>query len=317
MVDVSNATESAGRGFADSVCLPFLRQAQNADGGWGYHSGKSSAVEATAWCLLALAKYDSEGEAVERGRRWLAGWQMSDGAWPTRPETDEGNWLTALAGLAMLATGGPAPGIASAADWVCRSRSAEGGFRVRFANLLGRKKVVEQDFTRRGWSWTAGTASWVEPTAVALIFLRALPTELLPVSAAERRRMGEAMLYDRMCPCGGWNSGNPKVYGVAGIPQIGPTAWALMALQGQTEREENQRSLDWLASRWDSIEGPSSLALAQLALDAGGRRHPGFERRLTEHLDAGDFLGSVMAFAQAAFALTDGPDRLRWTARKD
>ena len=29
------------------------------------------------------------------------------------------------------------------------------------------------------------------------------------------------MLYDRMCPGGGWNCGNPKVYGVAGEPLVG------------------------------------------------------------------------------------------------
>lgn len=317
MVHVLKSTEDSGQGFAENACLPFLRQAQNADGGWGYHRGTASAVEPTAWCLLALAKYERNGERVEHARGWLTGAQLGDGAWPTRPETGEGNWLTALAGLAMLAADSPKQAVANAADWVCRSRSAEGGFRVRLANLFGGKKVVDQDFALRGWSWTPGTASWVEPTAMALIFLHALPGDSVPASAAERRRMGEAMLYDRMCPGGGWNSGNPKVYGVAGIPQIGPTAWALIALQEHAEREENQRSFDWLASQLDVIEGPSSLALAYLALDASGRSAFGLGSRLAEHLDAGDFLGSVMAFAQAAFALTPRPDLLRWTSRRD
>jgi hypothetical protein len=317
VVNVSKSTEDSGQGFAECVSLPFLRQAQNADGGWGYHGGTASAVEPTAWCLLALAKHELNGERVERARRWLAGTQLGDGAWPTRPETGEGNWLTALAGLAIIAADGPKQAIGNAADWVCRSRSAEGGFRVRLANLLGGKKVVEQDLALRGWSWTPGTASWVEPTAVALIFLHALPGDSVPASAAERRRMGEAMLYDRLCPGGGWNSGNPKVYGVAGIPQIGPTAWALIALQDHVDQEENQRSLDWLVSRLDAIDGPSSLALAYLALDASGRRSSDLEHRLTEHLVAGDFLGSVMAFAQAALALTPEPDLLRWAPRKD
>lgn len=317
MVDVLNSTEGRARGFAESSCLPFLRHAQNPDGGWGYHDGTASAVESTAWCLLALAKYDSQGDAIDRGRAWLAGAQTGEGSWPTRPETQEGNWLTALAGLAMLATGGPKQAVSRAAAWVCQSRSAEGGFRVRLPNLLGRKAVAEQDHALRGWSWTPGTASWVEPTAVALIFLHALPEDLIPAAAAQRRQVGEAMLYNRMCASGGWNSGNPKVYGVEGIPQIGPTAWALQALQGQREREENQRSLDWLASRFNSIEGPSSLALAHLALNSGGRQVSEFEQKLAGHFEAGDFLGSVMAFAQAAFALAEGPDLLRWSAGKD
>jgi hypothetical protein len=314
---VLKSTDESGRGFLEGACLPFLHKAQNADGGWGYRAGTGSAVEPTAWCLLGLAKGEAADDAVERGRRWVAGAQTGEGSWPTRPETFEGNWVTALAGLALLATGGALPAIASAARWVCQSHSAEGGFRSRLAGLLSRKKVVEQDLALRGWSWTPGTASWVEPTAVALIFLHALPEELLPVGAAERRQMGEAMLYDRMCAGGGWNSGNPKVYGVSGIPQIGPTAWALLALQRQTAREENRRSLDWLASRFDSINGPTSLALASIALDAAGRRTPGFERRLAEHFEAGDFLGSVMALAQAASALREGPDLLRWPPGQD
>ncbi len=91
-----------------------------------------------------------------------------------------------------------------------------------------------------------GTASWVEPTAHALLFLRSLPPELLPPQAAKRRQLAERMLFDRMCPGGGWNSGNPLVYGVAGVPRIGPTAWALLALRDHSERAEIQMSLAWL-----------------------------------------------------------------------
>lgn len=309
-----NSTESAGPGFRAGVCLPFLLQAQNSDGGWGYQAGTAAAVEPTAWCLLGLAKIDAAAEAVERGRGWLTSTQAGDGSWPTRPEIGEGNWVTALAGLALLATNGSRPAIERAAGWVCRSRSAEGGLRSRLLGLLAREKVVEQDLALRGWSWTPGTASWVEPTAVALMFLHSLPREMLPGEAAERRQMGVAMLYNRMCPDGGWNFGNPKVYGVGGIPQIGPTAWALMALQEQQAREENRRSLDWLAARFDRIHGPSSLALAYLALDAAGRAAPGFEPRLKEGFETGHFLGSVVAFAQAALALGHGPDLLRWNS---
>ncbi|HVB34865.1 MAG TPA: prenyltransferase/squalene oxidase repeat-containing protein [Patescibacteria group bacterium] len=317
VVNVLKSTEGSGGGFRESVCLPFLRQAQNADGGWGYHAGTSSAVEATAWCLLGLAKTDAAAEGIERGKRWLAGAQLGDGSWPTRPETLQGNWVTALVGLALLATGGPLPAVASAARWVCRSRSARGGLRWRLLQLMHGKKVVEQDVALRGWSWTPGTAGWVEPTSVALLFLHALPAELVPSGSGERRQMGEAMLYDRMCPDGGWNSGNPKIYGVAGVPQIGPTAWALLALQEQAAKAEIQRSLDWLSSEFDAIDGPSSLALAYLALDAAGRSAQGFESKLAGHFETGDFLGSVMAFAQAAYALSPGPDLLRWAPARE
>jgi hypothetical protein len=317
VANLPKSTESSDAGLRERVCLPLLRKAQNADGGWAYRAGTGSAIEATAWCLLGLAGSGADREAIERGRRWLAGAQNEDGSWPARLETRDGNWVTALAGLALLATAGPSPEAARAAEWICQSHSAEGGLVWRLRGMLAGKKVVDQDLALRGWGWTPGTASWVEPTAVALIFLRGLPENLLPAGAGERRRMGEAMLYDRMCPGGGWNSGNPKVYGVAGIAQIGPTAWALLALQGQPEREENRRGVGWLASRFDSIQGASSLALAAIALGAYGRATPDFENRLGEHFEAGDFPHSVLPMAQAAVALTHGPGVLRRAPGKD
>lgn len=77
--------------------------------------------------------------------------------------------------------------------------------------------MVRQDSRLRGWNWTPGTASWVEPTAHALLLLRMLPPETLPSPAARGRQLAEQMLFDRMCPGGGWNSGNPLIYGVAGV----------------------------------------------------------------------------------------------------
>jgi hypothetical protein len=312
VANASNANRDSDQGFVESTCLPFLRHARNDDGGWGYRPGRASAVEPTAWCLLALGKVDSGSEAIEAGRQWLLGAQNGDGSWPTWPGVGEGNWVTALAGLALEALGGPAPAIENAARWICRSHSAEGGLRLRVASLFARKKIVQQDFSLRGWSWTPGTSSWVEPTAVALIFLHHLPSTLALPEAAERRRMGEAMLYDRICLSGGWNLGNPKVYGVEGIPQLGPTAWALLALQEHSEREENRRSLDWLARNAGTMNGPSSAALAQLALEACGRPAASLEQKLAEQFQNQGFLDNVVAFAQAAFALRPGPDVLRW-----
>lgn len=301
----------SGQGLTGKVCLPFLRQARNEDGGWGFHPEAASAVEPTAWCLLALGKIDPGDEAIEPGRRWLEGAQNADGSWPTRPQMGDGNWVTALAGLALLATNGSREVIAGAAQWVTGSQSGEGGLKMRLGRWLNRKKVVEQDFSLRGWSWTPGTSSWVEPTAVSLIFLRQLPAERAPAAAAERLRMAEAMLFDRMCPGGGWNLGNPKVYGVAGIPQIGPTAWALLALQEQTARQEMRSSLDWLAANADAMSGASSLALAHLALEACGRPVGGLEEKLTRQFEAHGFLGNVLSFAQSAFTLRPGRDVLR------
>jgi len=58
------------------------------------------------------------------------------------------------------------------------------------------------------------------------------------------------------------------VYGVALMPRVGPTAWALLALLDQCDRPENRKSLDWLAAAFPKIQGPGSLALAHLCLQA-------------------------------------------------
>ena len=316
---LSNAlkpAEGAGEGFSQQVCRPFLLEAQNPDGGWGYRPTAQSAIEPTAWALLALGKTEKRSDAIERGLAWLLGCQNADGAWPSRPQTIEGSWVTSLAALALGALEGPKPAIAAAAGWICQRHSGERAFRMRLARLIPRKKVVEQDLSLEGWSWTPGTSSWVEPTAASLVFLHHLPSEMAPAEAVERRRMGETLLYDRMCQPGGWNSGNPKIYGVSGIPQIGPTAWALIALQEYAGREENRRSLDWLAANFDSIRGPSSVALAQIALEASGRPKPSIEGTLAAQFASHGFLRSVLAISQAAFALGPGPDVLRWFSKR-
>ena len=73
-----------------------------------------------------------------------------------------------------------------------------------------------------------------------------------------------------MCPGGGWNCGNPEVYGVAGEPLVIPTTWALLALRRHPERSENIESLAWMEKNFAHIKGPGSYALARICLSAYG-----------------------------------------------
>ncbi len=72
--------------------VTWLEQVQNADGGWGedlrsypeheWAGRGESTPSQTAWALMALlAAGEREGDAVERGIRWLAGTQREDGSW--------------------------------------------------------------------------------------------------------------------------------------------------------------------------------------------------------------------------------------------
>jgi hypothetical protein len=163
--------------------------------------------------------------------------------------------------------------------------------------------VTRQDSSLRGWSWIPQTASWVEPTAYSLILLNEVPPTDLTSPLQERQRLGEAMLYDRMCPGGGWNNGNPVVYGVAGEPRVGPTAWALLALKANSERTENQQSLDWLERTYSRIPGAASTALAHLCLSTCGRTLPRLEDRLVSQYSDHGFLPSTMVAAWVLTAL--------------
>jgi hypothetical protein len=108
------------------------------------------------------------------------------------------------------------------------------------------------------------------------------------------------------------------VYAVAGIPRVGPTAWALLALLDQRHRPENQWSLDWLAAAFPEIQGPGSLALAHLCLQAHGRAVPGnrksdpvLETSLRTRQAVNHFLMNVAVVAWVTIALGGTPDWLR------
>jgi hypothetical protein len=82
------------------------------------------------------------------------------------------------------------------------------------------------------------------------------------------------MLLDRMCPGGGWNSGNGVAFGVPLAPHIDTTAIALLALTRHQEDQGVQRSLHWLVNRLAGCPSPYSLAWGVLAIAAHRRISP-------------------------------------------
>ena len=125
-----------------------------------------------------------------------------------------------------------------------------------------------------------------------------------PPRAARRVQLAEAMLYDRMCPGGGWNCGNPAVYGDREDPQIIPTVWVLLALQDHRGRPENQVSLAWLEGAYRNAKGAASLALAYLCLEVYERGGPSPEPALQSSYSANQFLGSTLVVAWATAAMS-------------
>jgi hypothetical protein len=292
----------------ENVCLPFLLRAQNSDGGWGFLPGLTSRAESTCWASLGLMDFsaDEATTAKSRGFAFLRAAQLSDGSWPSTPEEKTGCWVTSLAILTLLGVAPDSPGVAPALQWICKDWPADSAPWRRFlARFSSQRNIAPINDTYRGWGWTQGTSSWVEPTSFALLALGRAPENALPAESSKRRRLGEALLYDRMCPGGGWNCGNPNVYGVAGEPLVGPTVWALLALRHRANREENRSSLAWLESDANDTKGVMSIALARLCLKAYGRSIPAETLRLQPFLQGGDYSLTVQSAALSCIALSE------------
>jgi hypothetical protein len=238
---------------------------------------------------------------LDQGFQFLRTAQLADGSWSASPEVTSGCWVTSLACIVLPADAHAA--VSSGLKWLCDDWPRDSAPWRRFlARFSFERKISAQDDSLQGWGWTPHTSSWVEPTSFALILLDHTPREMWPQAADRRREMARRMLYDRMCPGGGWNCGNPMVYGVAGEPLIVPTVWALLAIRDDPNRAEFAMSLDWLAKNIDDARGAGSLAQARVCLEICGRKWPTKGATLADFYRRNDFLRSVPVAAWSCLA---------------
>jgi Squalene-hopene cyclase C-terminal domain len=302
------------KSFVEEICLPFLRNAQNADGGWGFHPTSVSRAEPTCWALQALFESSEQGSeaAAARGLQFLRSAQLADGSWPFTPEEKTGCWVTSLCCWVLQTAGDSTPGVAAGLKWLGDDWPRDTDPWRRFLRRFSSEREVHPiNDSYRGWGWTPGTSSWVEPTSFALLTLERTGHDLLPANAKRRRELAEALLCDRMCPGGGWNSGNPRVYGVPGSPLVIPTVWSLLALRHHSKRSENVLSLAWLEGSIGRIQGAGSLALARICLEVYGREWPDDAPALHDLYERNGFLENVQVAAWSSLALGG---RSRWLA---
>lgn len=294
---------------AAQICLPFLRESQNSDGGWGYRPGTPSRVEATCWALLALwepsLQFAEDRVRVQNARDFLQTAQLDDGAWPAAAGEEAGCWVTSLCCLAMRTTGDQTHDstIESGLHWICNDWPSDSTPWRRFlARFSPERDIAPINYSYRGWGWTPGTSSWVEPTSFALLALESVASGELAGLAKRRRSLATSLLFDRMCPGGGWNAGNPVVYGAAGEPAVVPTVWALLALRSLPSRDEVTLSLNWLERAASESQSPASAALARICLRTYRRAMPAGAPELNELLRNNEFLGNVPVAAWAVLA---------------
>ena len=211
--------------------LEFLLHSQNADGGWGYFPGKQSWFEPTAYAMLAL---HGAGEGTPLARAWaLVGpWQLDDGGWRPAAQVESATWVTALGLTLCCVQQRYDHQFRMALHWLLRTAGAESSFAMRAASYF-HFLSSDVNVSHKAWPWRPGTASWIEPTAHALLALKSVPKLYRDRDTAWRIREGEAMILARRDRDGGWNSGNPNVFKTDQPSYPETTALAMLGLQGR------------------------------------------------------------------------------------
>ncbi|MBX7075106.1 MAG: hypothetical protein K1X71_18340 [Pirellulales bacterium] len=229
--------------------------------GHAYRPGTPNATEPTALAALALTAHGREGE-VERALGWLRQQQNADGSLGVTETQDAPCWPTSLAVLAWHTARGTHPRSAThfggalrrGTQWLVEQRG----------EALDRTPILGHDPTIVGWPWVAGTHSWLEPTAWAVLALRATGNE-----GHQRTQDGMRLLIDRLLPTGGANYGNTFVLGQKLRPQLEPTGLALLALAGQHDPAGRiEGSCGFLTRSMDTATPAISLSYALLGLAA-------------------------------------------------
>jgi hypothetical protein len=221
----------------------------------GYAVGTAPASEPTALAALALHVH-GRTDAAQPALEFLSSIQGDDGGVGVRDGLAEPGWPTGLAVSAWLAAGGKryARQVDMGVTWILSVRG----------EALPRSVEFGHDTQIVAWSYAEGTHSWIEPTALHVVALKAAGR-----SAHVRTRDGVRMLLDRQLPGGGCNYGNTIVLGQTLRPHVQPTGVALLALAGEQDTGGRvARSITWLRRSLGPQTSAASLAWGLLGLRA-------------------------------------------------
>lgn len=285
----------------------YLAARQNADGGWGYVTGGQSFTEPTCYALLALARPRGAEASVSdapqaheaRALKWFAAHHGSMGAIVYEEDRNTpDNWGTILACFTLHRLNLGAELHKPYQRYLLFARGN------RISAQAAAPLKLNGDL--QAWSWASGTASWVEPTAYALLALKAQG-----LRTHERVRTGENYLLDRACYDGGWNYGNKEVLDVRLEAMPTNTAYALLALQDyQRDHAVIQKSLAYLERELAERQSTLTLALGALCFDLYGRKMNHLLDALAARQEAdGGWRGNAHLTALAALALSTAAER--------
>ena len=243
---------------------------------WRYRASNKSATEPAAWSALALSAHGRFEEA-RRPAAWLASLQQSDGSVGVSEAETTPCWPTSLAlwswiVVDRLRESRQFPSHASAAiEWSIVNRG----------KAAARSSHIGHDTELVGWSWAADTHSWLEPTCMFVLAMRAAGYADHP-----RAREGVRLIVDRLLPDGGANYGNTIVLGQPLVPHVQPTGLAMVALAGENAEDARiGKSLDYLAAALRPQMSAPSLAFACWALRAHGRKSSNLDSLIASSLE--------------------------------
>ena len=265
------------------------------------------AVEPTALALLALPS--NLGRERDAAIRFLLHIQNTNGSWPAfQGDNGHGSGYTGLVLYALNRCSDEGTATRRAVHWLLHSRGWESHWLWKW-KFRTSDRHVRFDPDKFGWPWLPETVSWVVPTAYSLLALKHAHGISQQGLVQLRIQRGVEMLYDRICPEGGWNAGNGVVYGFPLAPHADATALALLSLLNEPPNDFITASLDWLERRAETCFAPWSLAWAVLALNAFKRPAGVGINRLSdivEHARMDDC--ATLAAASLALRCAEGPN---------
>ena len=248
-------------------CAALLKQQSN----WGYHATGASASEPTALACLALLAH-AERETALQMARWLSETQIACGSVGVSKKHEMPAWTTSLACLAWRAME-QASGTTEFGDSLKRATAWILSVQGR---TLPRNPQIGHDPTILGWSWAADTHSWMEPTCLAVLALRALGQE-----HHSRTTEGVRMINDRLLEDGGCNFGSTVILGQATLPQMQATGLSMLALADTSIKDARiGKSLDYLERELSEKNATASFCYGLLGLTAHDRRPAQAEQQL-------------------------------------
>lgn len=235
---------------------------------WGYRTGEAPAAEPTALAALALLGH-GRADAAIKPLEALLKLQDGTGAVGIYQGTADPHWGTAHAIIAWSAALNGNSLAAALRERVQAAAVRGSEFILSVAGTqIPRAGDVSHNTMLVGWPWVEGTHSWLEPTAICYLALRATGMQAHPRGPEAVR-----LMVDRLLPEGGCNYGNTFVLGQTLKPHIQPTGIVLLALAetGATD-PRIAKSLDWLDAQLDDKATTASLAYGLLGLAAHDRQ---------------------------------------------